>query len=260
MTKYPIILVHGVLVKDYKRFKAFGKIEKVLNDAGYIVYTSKTDGFGTTETNGVQLQKQIYEVMKIHNVDKVNLIGHSKGGLDSRYVVENLGMGKHVASITTVCTPHKGSPVASILLKMPKFMKKIISKTINFWSKKSGDEFPNSLAVCEELKLSDDDFTKLLPFNVTDEVYCQSYSASMNKSYDDFLLTVPHLFSVKYENKLSDGLVSKDSMIFGDYKGDAVNESMSHAQIIDFMVNKKKKEKVYGFYLQICEDLKNKGL
>ena len=46
-TKYPIILVHGIVVKDFKKFKAFGKIEKILKDEGFIVYTATTDGFGT---------------------------------------------------------------------------------------------------------------------------------------------------------------------------------------------------------------------
>ena len=82
-TKYPIILVHGVALKDYKFFKAFGHIEKTLQEQGYDVYTSETDGFGTIENNAEQLKKQVISIMEKHNVNKVNLIAHSKGGLDS---------------------------------------------------------------------------------------------------------------------------------------------------------------------------------
>ena len=28
MSKYPILLAHGIVVKDFKYFKAFGRIEK----------------------------------------------------------------------------------------------------------------------------------------------------------------------------------------------------------------------------------------
>ena len=88
-TKYPILLVHGVMIKDLKHFKAFGKIEKILNESGFIVYSSKTDGFGTIENNASMLKEQIMEIMRTHNTDKVNLICHSKGGLDSKYMIKN---------------------------------------------------------------------------------------------------------------------------------------------------------------------------
>ena len=54
-SRYPIILAHGIVIKDYKFFRAFGRIEKTLKNAGYDVYTSHTDGFGSIENNAAQL-------------------------------------------------------------------------------------------------------------------------------------------------------------------------------------------------------------
>ena len=65
--KYPIILVHGIALKDVKFFKAFGRIENILKAEGNIVYTSETDGFGTIENNAQQLKKQILEVLEKDN-------------------------------------------------------------------------------------------------------------------------------------------------------------------------------------------------
>ena len=118
--KYPIILAHGIVLKDFKFFKAFGRIEKRLKAEGYVVYTADTDGFGAIETNAEQLKSYICSVMEKHNADKVNVIAHSKGGLDARYMIEHLDMSDHIASLTTLCTPHKGSPIASAILRMPK--------------------------------------------------------------------------------------------------------------------------------------------
>ena len=42
----------------------------------------------------------------------VHLIGHSLGGLDARYAASRLGLGDQVLSLTTVGTPHRGSPFA----------------------------------------------------------------------------------------------------------------------------------------------------
>ena len=55
--KYPIILAHGIILKDIKFFKAFGRIEKILKKQNHMVYTAKTDGYGTIENNALQLKK-----------------------------------------------------------------------------------------------------------------------------------------------------------------------------------------------------------
>lgn len=60
----PIILVHGIVLKDIKFFKAFGRIERILKEQGHMVYTAKTDGFGTIETNAIQLKAFIEQVLK----------------------------------------------------------------------------------------------------------------------------------------------------------------------------------------------------
>ena len=44
---------------DYKFIKAFGNIEHLLQNLGYIVYTTKHDSFGTIENNAIQLKKYI---------------------------------------------------------------------------------------------------------------------------------------------------------------------------------------------------------
>jgi len=45
----------------------------------------------------------------------VHLIAHSMGGLDSRYMISKLGMAGRVISLTTIGTPHRGSPVADLV-------------------------------------------------------------------------------------------------------------------------------------------------
>ena len=258
MTKYPIILVHGIMLKDKKYFKAFGKIEKILQDEGYHVYTSKTDGFGSIENNAMQLKKQILEILEIEKADKINIIAHSKGGLDSKYMLEHLGMVDNVASLTTLATPHKGSPIASALLKLPRFLVYLIAWNINLWYKIFGDEHPDSYKVCLQLRKQDDE---ILTFSneIYHKVYCQSYSTTMKNSRDDFLMMIPHKFLSYYENDDHDGLVSKESSKFALFKGDCIDDSISHGQLVDISFNKSKKEIVYDFWLNLCNDLSNHG-
>ena len=107
-TKYPIILVHGIIIKDIKFIKSFGNIDRILKIQGHHVYKSNVDGVGTIENNASMLKEEILSILEKEKVDKVNIIAHSKGGLDSKYMIQQLGMEDHVASLTTLCTPHKG--------------------------------------------------------------------------------------------------------------------------------------------------------
>ncbi len=256
MTKYPIILVHGIVIKNFKHFRAFGKIEKELRQKGFIVYSSNIDGFGTIETNAAMLKEEILSILEKEHVDKVNIIGHSKGGLDSKYMIEHLGMEDKVATLTTLCTPHRGSIIATLILKWPRWLTKFIAFWVDFWYRIFGDKHPNSHKVCEQLQKKRD--YEWLEIEVEPKIYYQSFSSSMEKETDDFVMGIPYIISRKYENDETDGLVSKKSAMFGHYKG-ALEGSVSHSEIVDFMTSKSKKEKVYGFYIELCNDLKNRG-
>ena len=105
-TKYPVILVHGIIAKDFSFYRAFRKIKDKLALNHVHVYIGNHDGIGSIENNAKQLKAQIIEILKTEKVDKINIIAHSKGGLDSRYMISKLDMAKHVASLTTLSTPH----------------------------------------------------------------------------------------------------------------------------------------------------------
>lgn len=257
-TKYPIILVHGIAIKDYLFIKSFGRIDKNLKEQGYKVYKSKIDGFGTIENNALILKEEIMHILEEEKVDKINIIAHSKGGLDSKYMIQNLGMEDKVASLTTLCTPHKGSPVASSILKLPKWVLRWIAFWLNSWYRIFGDKHPDSLTVCKQLQEVNDIENETL--TVSTNIYCQSYSTKMDRAKDDFVMGIPLIFYhhfLKEENV--DGLVKEDSSIFGEYKGRAFEDSVSHSEIIDFFVAKKKRDRIYAFYSHICEDLSKRG-
>ena len=255
-TQYPLILVHGIVLKDIKFFKAFGNIEALLSASGYTVSTAPTDGFGRIETNAEQLRDHVEKVLAETGADKVNLIVHSKGGLDSRYMINRLGMADKVASVTFLCTPHKGSRVATMLWGLPRPIKHLIAFWLNLWYRIFGDRHPDVLTVCDQLRHAPDG---ALEHTENDGIFMQSYTTVLQKSRDDFVMGIPLRFSRRLENDESDGLVSVESAKFGEYRGHCTDESISHSEIVDFMVKKSKKEKIYLFYLSLCEELAERG-
>lgn len=49
-----------------------------------------------------------------NNNYKINIVGHSMGGLVARYFIENLYQDNHVDKLITICTPHWGSGLANV--------------------------------------------------------------------------------------------------------------------------------------------------
>ena len=256
MTKYPIILVHGLALRDTKLVRAFGKIENKLIESGHKVYTANIDAFGTVENNAKQLKERIGEILKDTNSDKINIIAHSKGGLDSKYMISHLDMAEKVASLTTLCTPHKGSPVATKIWGLPMWLKKCLSFFINVFYKIIGDENPDALTVCEELKSTEDlqDVD-----DITDRIYCQSYSTTLRNKKDCLLMAIPMSVCSKAGELENDGLVSGTSSMFGTYKGECIDDSISHIQIIDLFAKKENRQKIFEFYIRLCKELEEAG-
>ena len=255
--KYPIILVHGIAAKQLRIMNAFGNIKSVLEAEGHDVYVADTDGFGTVETNAAQLKSYIERVLSDTGAEKVNVIAHSKGGLDTKYMITELGMENRVASLTTLCTPHRGSIIASWVWKLPRWMKRMIGFFIDtFYRVFLGDKCPNSLGACEELQLVDESMETLA---FPHDVYCQSYSTKLERARDCFIMAIPMKLYKHFGKQDNDGLVSQESAKFGNYRGDCLDISISHVQIIDLFSKKSQKEKIYSFYKSVCEELAGMG-
>ncbi len=109
-TKYPIVLAHGFLGADSYLgiIDYWYGIEDYIEDKGGTVYVTETSAANSSAARGEQLIVQLDELRAIRGKpnEKYNLIGHSQGGLDVRYVA---GVRPDlVASITTVGSPHTG--------------------------------------------------------------------------------------------------------------------------------------------------------
>ena len=256
-SKYPIVLVHGIAAKQLRILNAFGQIGEELKKEGYTVYISDNDGFGSIENNAEQLKKYIEKVLLQTGAEKVNIIAHSKGGLDSKYMITKLGMEDKVASLTTLCTPHKGSIIASKIWDLPMPIKKILAFFIDmFYCLFLGDKHPDSMRACEQLR-SVDAGEDTLQFSY--KVYCQSYSTGISDVKDCFIMALPMMIQHHYEIPDNDGVVSEESAQFGCYRGKCLDIPVSHVQIIDLFSKKSQKEQIYSFYKKVCRELSEMG-
>lgn len=253
MCRYPIILVHGIILKQMRMLNAFGQIGEELKKDGHAVYVADIDGFGSIESNAEQLKRYVNAVLEKENAEKVNIIAHSKGGLDTKYMITHLDMEDKIASLTTLCTPHNGSIIASKLWDLPRPIKRFVAFFLDgFYRIVCHDEHPDCLKACEQLRQAD---TSMETLNFSYKVYCQSYSTVMDKAKDCFIMALPLKIHHHYENYTNDGMVSEDSAKFGNYRGRCLDIPISHSQIVDFFAKKSQKEQIYTFYKRLASEL-----
>jgi triacylglycerol esterase/lipase EstA (alpha/beta hydrolase family) len=114
-TRYPLVLAHGFGASREVLgiLPYWWRVREELEAHGFEVFEDDVSPIHSVEHRAAQLREQINR----YTSGRVNLIGHSMGGLDSRYLISRLGFGERVVSLTTLSTPHHGSPVADAALE-----------------------------------------------------------------------------------------------------------------------------------------------
>lgn len=118
---YPIVLAHGFF--GFDDFAGLGFVDyfygvkQDLADQGeFLVFTPEVDPFNDSVVRGEQLAAAIHTILEASGHAKVNIVGHSQGGLDARHVAHEHP--EWVASVITLQTPHGGTPIADIAIKV----------------------------------------------------------------------------------------------------------------------------------------------
>ena len=232
--KYPILLVHGMGFRDYKLVGYWGRIPKILEQMGCKVFLGNQDSNADIETNAKHLAQRIDQIIAETGAEKVNIIAHSKGGLDSRYAISVLGAGARVASLTTISTPHNGSKTVDVLLKFPKTLVKIGCFFTDCWFRILGDKKPATYRAINAFRTTEAaQFNQRVPDY--EKTYYQSYAFVMKKPSSDLFMWLTNLVVGKIEGE-NDGLLPPASVKWGEFKGvftSVNNRGISHCDEID---------------------------
>jgi triacylglycerol lipase len=100
MLGYSVIRLRPVNLENY-----FNGLRELLTERGFHVLMPE---LGRTHSIG-QRAEQLRQAIGRWTCEPVNIIAHSMGGLDARFLITKLGMTDRVASLTTIATPHHGS-------------------------------------------------------------------------------------------------------------------------------------------------------
>jgi triacylglycerol lipase len=255
--KYPVLLVHGIVAHDRGGIINFwGRIPERIKEKGIKVFFGNTDSWGDYESNGSILKKTVDKILQETKAEKVNIIGHSKGGLDSRYLIWKYNYGDKIASLTTISTPHNGSEIADLIYRRKIVHSIIVKKILDIFGKWYGDINPNLYNVNYQLTTE-----KMKEFNrnicMDNRVYYQSVYTTMKNSFDDLMFFYTHLF-IWIKTGENDGIVSEKSAKWGN-NIIKIEGGISHAEILDHKQKKISGIDIPDIYLNILKDLGKNG-
>ncbi|MBF0118791.1 MAG: hypothetical protein HQK79_08140 [Desulfobacterales bacterium] len=258
-TQNPIVLAHGIAMNDIPGYiEYFNKVADRLRSKGATVYIAQVDKMAATGTKAYQFANYLNtNVLPKHS--KVNIIGHSHGGIYTRFAILNQSYtspkygtktwslpSTRIASLTQIDSPNQGSPVADALLAVDYGTNSALTTLINaaytlgfgtLFGNEESDVYGDSKA--NGFDLSIDGAASLYQSmggnNGIPGVYCQSYTHKMKQL---LCLPVPQIGLIQLmaltmpvqclaetigykggPHQDSDGIVSVKSATWANYRG-----------------------------------------
>ncbi|MCU1276948.1 MAG: lipX [bacterium] len=110
---YPIVLAHGFSgFHNIGPLTYFYGVQDALSKDGHDVYVTVVDPYNSSEIRGAELLAQVEKILADTGAARINLICHSQGALDCRYVANKLG--KKIAAVVLLAGVNRGDYVADV--------------------------------------------------------------------------------------------------------------------------------------------------
>lgn len=237
------VFVHGFLGFNRLPFPLsavhyFRGLEAELRRLGAAYLIPSLPAAGTVEERAESLTAQIQNA-----AGNIAFVGHSMGGLDSRFVASHLDPDHRVRAVITLGTPHRGAPLADWMLSadgpIPKFFRRRYSRSLS-------DLTPTACLARNETMIDRVD------------VYYASYAGGRTQSENTRLLRLFAPHAGFFEGDESDGLVPASSAKWGEFQGTL---QADHTELIGWSLGLPSKPKKRPFlhlplYRSIVADIK----
>lgn len=260
----PIVLAHGLLGFDQLHLASsllpgvhyWRGITEALTANGVEVITASVPPSASIESRAAKLSENIEAKAQGKSV---NIVAHSMGGLDARYMISRLQTPNvNVLSLTTIASPHRGSAFADFMFEQI-----------------GPERLPLIYRALKSMHIETGAFSQLTRKYICEEFNPQTPDRDGVKYFSYGSMFTPPMWSafrqshrvVEKSEGANDGLVSVSSSQWGTYKGTLSN--VSHLDLINWtnrlrwvvweMVGNKRDFNAIAFYLDIADMLAKEG-
>lgn len=248
--RHPVVFCHGMLAFSRLHMRlpedlnSFSPLREFLRQRGFRALFPQVAPTGGVVARAGQLREQI----RRWTDEPVNLIAHSMGGLDARYLLTHLGLADRVRSLTTIATPHRGTYLADWFLanyrqRVPLLLA-LEALGVNV------DGFQDCrLDACRQFNARTPDVPGVRYFSFGGAVAAAHVAPVLRRAW--------HLLTVT--EGPNDGMVSTASARWGEYLGTLHVDHFAQTPDMAF-VRPGETFDALGFYLRLLQDLARQGL
>lgn len=270
-TKYPLLLVHGTGFRDRKLFNYWGLIPEVLEEHGATIFYGRHDAWANIEDAANQISTTLRNILEKTGSEKVNVVAHSKGGIDVRYAIARLGLSDKVASLTMISSPNHGlKTMDSLYSVFGKGIFKYCAFFVNIWFRILGDKKPDFYKATQQFC---ETFMEKFNDEIVDtpSILYQSFAGKMKNPLSDIFMWLLNLI-IGFSDGDNDGVVSVESAKWGKFRGTIEGRGffgISHPHEVDgYRTNPRLKENeslpsgsktIRDFYISLVRELKDTG-
>jgi triacylglycerol lipase len=247
--RYPVVFCHGMLAFTTLRMElpddlnCFSPLRAFLRERGFRVLFPQVMPTGGVAARAEQLRSQILRWTD----EPINLVAHSMGGLDARYMISHLGMGDRVQSLTTIATPHRGTYLVDWFLANFRQRVPLLLALEAFGVDLDGFRDCRPTA-CQELNAQTPDSPRVRYFSYGGAVSCGHVTPVLRRAWS-------LLNTVEGPN---DGMVSMASARWGEYLGTLAVDHFAQTPDMTF-VRPGENFDALGFYFRLLENLARRG-
>jgi len=122
--KMPVVIAPGFL--GWNQLPVFDRyletIAAGLEADGRVVVVVQSPAIASSTVRARALATAVEQARQLAHAERVVILAHSQGGLDTRLALKDPGVRSHVGAVATLATPHQGTPVASWGQRFPSFV------------------------------------------------------------------------------------------------------------------------------------------
>lgn len=234
-TRFPVLLVHGWTgFEKIGPLTYFYNVAAMIEEMGFPHRVAVLDPYNDTEIRAAQLVDQIDETLTTWRARKVDLLGHSQGGIDSRCAVSTFGYGDRVSAVMTIASPHRGTYVTDLALGLaPGAVEDLVGLLLNFVGAVTAQQKSDAMAsfyslsekhMIEEFNPANPDDPRVQYISYTGRTCNATDFLNPGKDCQDLvdpLIGWSHDI-LALSRGVNDGLVTVDSAKWGDYRGEMI--------------------------------------
>lgn len=258
--RYPVILMHGFgLLGTVRRRGMMHDLAMHLRRYGVLAYAPNVAPYNTVSVRAAMWKERIEHVLHETGAPRVNLVAHSMGGLDARYLISVLGLHPVVASLTTVSTPHRGSSVADLILDQPERLRERAADLVNWIAENAMVDTASDVhqGVCE---LTCGHMATCFNAEVPDhpDVSYWSYAGASGRGTETAInpLLTPLNLLLHTREGINDGYVSVKSAQWGTFLGTI---EADHLREIGVQITPGGTFKAPAFFTEVVRHLSKEG-